>query len=275
MWNLARPTTGKGPLRFPSRPVSSPAAAGRSSLLPTLAPPLRAVLSRTHGKPAMTEQISEAQQAGASPRKGLQTLGSPDSEAGGFLREDQEEMSTKTTSAKGAKTKRKARKERPSRAEIQAKALQNALSHESLMNYETIIEGFAEKGIDPDDIEPRVNVFTFNAWLALGRAVRKGETGVKVVTYIERKNKDGAAEGQAPSALDIAIAAQEGHAKPRLLPRTTTVFHISQTDPVTPREQAAQPVATDAAQILASTAATGHDHAPELVEDAEEEEADA
>ena len=56
----------------------------------------------------------------------------------------------------------------------------------------------------------RQNVFTYNAWKALNRQVRKGEKGIKCVTWIET-NKDG---------------------KPDKLCRSVTVFHISQTDPI-------------------------------------------
>jgi len=42
-------------------------------------------------------------------------------------------------------------------------ALQNAITHESTMNYEAIFEGFIEKGIDPDASLPRQNVFTYHA----------------------------------------------------------------------------------------------------------------
>lgn len=109
--------------------------------------------------------------------------------------------------------------------EIQINALHNAISHQSTMNYQAIIEGFAEKGIPLDQIVPRENVFTFNAWKALGRVVRKGEHGVKVCTYVECKGKD-ANEGE---------AGEEGKARSYKRPRSTTVFHISQTDEIKPR----------------------------------------
>ena len=93
-------------------------------------------------------------------------------------------------------------------------ALQNAISHESTMNYESIFAGFMEKGINPEDILPRQNVFTFNAWRALGRTVRRGEHGVKVATWVPytKKNKE------------------TGEDESGRRPVTTTVFHISQTD---------------------------------------------
>ena len=68
--------------------------------------------------------------------------------------------------------------------EIQAEAIDRAQTGQSLMNYPAIYAGFMAKGITEADILPRENVFTFNAWKALGRSVKKGEHGVKVVTFI-------------------------------------------------------------------------------------------
>ena len=62
-------------------------------------------------------------------------------------------------------------------------SLQRAKNGDSLANYPAIISGFIEKGINPLEIKPRENVFSYDAWLALGRQVRKGEKGVKCVTY--------------------------------------------------------------------------------------------
>ncbi len=111
-------------------------------------------------------------------------------------------------------SKTRTRKTRLNRGEIQAQALRNALAERSMANYETIFSEFAEKGVPVDEVKPRENVFSYNAWLALGRQVRKGESGVKIVTWIERKAK-GDAEGQSHK-----------------FPRSVTVFHISQTDRV-------------------------------------------
>jgi antirestriction protein ArdC len=100
------------------------------------------------------------------------------------------------------------------REDTAIQALQNAITHESTINYEAIFDGFAEKGIDANNILPRQNIFTFNAWRALGRIVRRGEHGVKVVTWIRCTKKD------KETGEDV------GYMKPN----TTTVFHISQTD---------------------------------------------
>jgi hypothetical protein len=118
-------------------------------------------------------------------------------------------------------SKTRTRKPRLSRDQVAAEALRNALAERSVMNYEAIFEGFAEKGIPVDQIVPRENVFTYNAWRALGRQVRKGEHGVPVVTWIT--SKGGKAEGKEGG---------EGEGEGFKFPRTVTVFHVSQTDPV-------------------------------------------
>jgi len=101
----------------------------------------------------------------------------------------------------------------------QTKALDRARSNSSIANYAAIFSGFAEKGIPDQEIEPRVNVFTFNAWKALGRQVRKGEHGVKVCTYVP---------------MDKTVRGADGSEKVESFrrPRMTTVFHVTQTDEV-------------------------------------------
>lgn len=91
-------------------------------------------------------------------------------------------------------------------------SLQRAQSGGSLRNDVQVIVGFAERGIEA---KPRVDVFTFAGWIALGRRVRKGEHGVKISTVITRPKRDketGEAAGEA-----------------KLL-RTVTVFHVTQTE---------------------------------------------
>lgn len=97
--------------------------------------------------------------------------------------------------------------------EVQQQALQNALTSQSVANFQAIYEGVEAMGIASDDIKPRVNVFTFHAWKALGRSVKKGEHGVKIVTVIPCTKKD----------------PETGDAVPVKKIKTTTVFHISQT----------------------------------------------
>lgn len=102
-------------------------------------------------------------------------------------------------------------------AELAQDALNRATQGQSVANYAAIYHGFAEKGIAADQIIPRQNVLTFHAWRALGRTVKKGEHGVKVFTFVPMTKKD-AATGESVSIGKKA--------------RNTTVFHISQTEPV-------------------------------------------
>ena len=76
------------------------------------------------------------------------------------------------------------------------------------------------RGIPEDQIIPRENVFTYQAWKALGRQVRRGEHGVKVCTFVPMELKDGKTDDGADKTV----------VKSR--PRMTTVFHITQTDDV-------------------------------------------
>src|SRR5262250_658515 len=97
-------------------------------------------------------------------------------------------------------------------------SLKRAVYGQSFTNFPTIFQGFAAKGIPESEIKPRENVFTFEAWKALGRVVRRGEHGVKVVTMIETRSKE--------------IDQDTGERKIIRRPWTTTVFHISQTKPI-------------------------------------------
>ena len=111
--------------------------------------------------------------------------------------------------------------------EKQQEALHNALYGRSWSNYPAIIEGFTAKGIPEQDILPRENVFTFNAWKALGRRVRKGEHGVKVSTWIPTEHK--AEEKREDGTVEVKTITTRR-------PWTTTVFHVSQTEPETARK---------------------------------------
>jgi hypothetical protein len=114
---------------------------------------------------------------------------------------------------------------RPSRQEIQQEALARAASGQSLANWPAIILGFAAKGIPESDIRPRENVFTYHAWRALGRQVRRGEHGVKVVTFVDT-GRDNAADDEP------ADGGPENRWRGGRRPWTATVFHVSQTDPI-------------------------------------------
>jgi antirestriction protein ArdC len=94
--------------------------------------------------------------------------------------------------------------------EYQQQSLERARNNHSMMNYATIIRGFTARGIPSDEIIPRENVLTLPAWNALGRRVKKGETGVKILTWKNYTDKKTGEEKTYPS--------------------NTTVFHVSQTD---------------------------------------------
>lgn len=96
------------------------------------------------------------------------------------------------------------------------KALINALSGQSTMNYRAILDGFAAKGVAMDDIKPRENVLTFHAWCSVGRCVKRGEHGVKICTFVPMTRAD----------------SQTGEISSFRGPKQTTVFHISQTEPL-------------------------------------------
>ena len=102
------------------------------------------------------------------------------------------------------------------KADVRREALMRAVSGQTMSNYPAIFHGFIARGIPESEIKPRENVFTFEAWKALGRYVRKGEHGVKVVTFIETKSQE--------------VDQGTGEAKIIRRPWTTTVFHISQTE---------------------------------------------
>jgi hypothetical protein len=104
--------------------------------------------------------------------------------------------------------------------QMQHEALSRAANGQSMANWPDIIKGFMAKGIPEGDIEPRVNVFTYHAWRALGRQVRRGEHGVKVLTFVPVAVKEGATDGDGKPL------------KPYRRAWTATVFHVSQTDTI-------------------------------------------
>ena len=95
------------------------------------------------------------------------------------------------------------------KTEYQIDALLRARSGNSALNYQAILSGFMAKGIPSSEIIPRENVLTYNAWQAINRQVRKGEKGVKVVSWIKTTDKNG---------LEV------------MRPTSATVFHLSQTE---------------------------------------------
>lgn len=101
---------------------------------------------------------------------------------------------------------------------MQTEALERATQGASAANLPTIYEEFTARGIPEDDIEPRVNILTYHAWRALGRVVKRGEKGVRVLTWVPMTKKN-----------------SEGEAEPiGKKPRAATVFHISQTTELKP-----------------------------------------
>lgn len=109
------------------------------------------------------------------------------------------------------------------RDELQQEALQRAADGQSLTNLPAIFAGFLAKGIPEADILPRENVFTYHAWRALGRQVRRGEHGVKVTTFVPMDKKTGETDPETGAERKASIGRRAWSA---------TVFHISQTDPV-------------------------------------------
>jgi len=89
-----------------------------------------------------------------------------------------------------------------------------------MSNYSTVIREFMDRGIPIDEIRPKENVFTFLAWRALGRHVRKGEHGVQIPTFV-----------RVPESVDLETGEHKGG---HSLCKTAVVFHLSQTDPDSP-----------------------------------------
>jgi N-terminal domain of anti-restriction factor ArdC len=116
------------------------------------------------------------------------------------------------------------------REQIQKESLTRAVAGQSLTNWPAIIHGFTAKGIPEEDIRPRENVFTYHAWRALGRQVRRGEHGVKVTTFVAVKDAKDKADydGTTNNDIDGTNKAKRGYSRPW----SATVFHVSQTDPI-------------------------------------------
>lgn len=114
-------------------------------------------------------------------------------------------------------TKRRRRSSDEQR-EIEQEALGRAAGGVSMANYLPIIAEFAARGIPESEIIPRENVFTFHAWRALGRTVRKGEKGVAVITWVPFAGRE----------RDKATGEEKTVERSR--PRTAYVFHVSQTE---------------------------------------------
>jgi antirestriction protein ArdC len=108
--------------------------------------------------------------------------------------------------------------------QIQQEALTRAATGQSFTNWPAIIQGFIAKGIPETEIRPRENVFTYHAWRALGRQVRRGEHGVKVITYVHGEREKNEADPQTGEQRNVKRSFSR--------PWTAVVFHVSQTDPI-------------------------------------------
>jgi hypothetical protein len=84
---------------------------------------------------------------------------------------------------------------------------------------------FADAGVDPFDVSPRVNVLTFKAWRALGRQVAKGATSVRVEVWIPTRGKT-ADDGAGDDSSGDNKKARGGMRR-----KTAYLFHVSQTIP--------------------------------------------
>jgi hypothetical protein len=113
---------------------------------------------------------------------------------------------------------------RASREEMQQEALSRATGNQSMANWGAIFAGFAAKGIPEQEIKPRENVFTYHAWRALGRQVRRGEHGVKITTWVPAAGKE---------ETDPDTGEKKEGSGFRVC-KSATVFHVSQTDPIKP-----------------------------------------
>lgn len=129
-------------------------------------------------------------------------------------------MTTTTTKKPLTDAEKRARAERA--AERWAAALNRAVNGQSMANYTTIFAGFMAQGIDENDIEPRVNVFTWGAWKAKGRQPRRDERDNYVTVNTWRpvfgdvQQRDG--------------STRKG--KTGMVPTTAKVYHESQTEPL-------------------------------------------
>jgi antirestriction protein ArdC len=105
------------------------------------------------------------------------------------------------------------------KTELAAEALSRARGSLAVSNYPAIFAAFIERGIPEADILPRENVLTYHAWRALGRTVKRGEHGVKILTWVARESPE------ADRNPDSDAEPKSG----RRYPKTATVFHVSQT----------------------------------------------
>lgn len=112
----------------------------------------------------------------------------------------------------------RADKARSTPTETDLEALDRARHCRGRENIARVYSAFLERGIPESDILPGENVLTFRAWKALGRFVSKGQHGVRLLTYVERDKK---VERDGKETTERVT-----------FPKSTHVFHISQTEPM-------------------------------------------
>ena len=93
----------------------------------------------------------------------------------------------------------------------------------SVSNQLLLALAFHERGIDPEPVAG------FRTWIKLGRAVRKGERGIRIFARITPKRPD--------RSDDRTPAEREERERGRPRYTTVAVFSLSQTDPIPGREQ--------------------------------------
>ncbi len=109
------------------------------------------------------------------------------------------------------------KRKRNFRRETALETLERIEHGDNTANHQAIITAFADRGIPVDEIIPRENVFTYQAWLALGRQVMKrpsnippGQYGIKIPVIREERD---------PQTKKVT----------KRIRAFATVFHISQT----------------------------------------------
>ena len=117
----------------------------------------------------------------------------------------------------------KSRRSPEERKEAERAALGRARNpFASVRNDIEVIAAFVARGIPAADVQPRQNVFTFRAWRALGRYVKRGEHGVKLTVWYPIDQAD----------RDKTTGEKIGTKTTRLRCVAAVVFHVSQTAPI-------------------------------------------
>ena len=143
----------------------------------------------------------------------------------------------------GKRIRNKARRAARS-AESFARATQRSCPQNEAMT----VHHFAARGVNPDDITPRVNVFTVGAWNHKGRSVRKGEKGCPLTVWIDTDKGKGDDGPDVPALTD---GARKDKGSGGIRPKTTYVFHVSQTVPKGHQDGAEPlPLASDDPRVI-------------------------